>query len=223
MDRFAAKLLAKQAAFRLPVLRGHLVAWYPFLHTPAQLSYLCACLEQTRDVPGCIVEAGCYAGNTTLYLNRHMNAEGIEKRYWAIDTFAGFRDDDLEVEVARGQEREHYRRFFRINDQRWFDLAMRRDGARRVQSIAADVGAFEFSTVAPIAFCLLDVVFYRPVRLALPRIWEALSPGGVIVVDDFFDRGAFSGAGQAGREFVEARGLEVQRVHTKFGLLAKAA
>jgi SAM-dependent methyltransferase len=127
------------------------------------------------------------------------------------------------MEVARGQERDHYRGFFAVNDRRWFDYAMRREGVTRVRSVAADVGAFDFARVAPIAFCLVDVVFYQPVKLALPRIWEALAPGGIVVVDDFHedDSGAFSGAGQAYREFVEDRDMAPQRVDREYGLLVK--
>lgn len=221
MDRYGAKRMAKQLALRIPGLRDHLGTRYSFLHTPAQLAYLVSCLDQTRGVPGCVVEAGCYVGATTLFLNRHMTIADIERPYWALDTFSGFRDEDLDVEAARGQDRDHLRHFFTLNDQRWFDYAMRRDGVTRVRSVASDVGAFDFGRLAPIAFCLVDVVFYQPVKLALPRIWGALSPGGVVVVDDYFDRGAFSGAGQAYREFVETQGMEPCRVHNKFGLLVK--
>ncbi len=221
MDRHRAKKVARQLALRVPGLRDHLGPRYPYLHTPAQLAYLLSCLEQTRDVPGCVVEAGCYVGSTTLFLNRHMTVAGIEKPYWALDTFSGFRDEDLDVEVTRGQDRDHLRHFFTINDQQWFDYAVRRDGATRVRSVATDVGAFDFGRLAPIAFCLVDVVFYQPVRLALPGIWDALSAGGIVVVDDYSDKGAFSGAGQAYREFVEAQGMVPQRVHNTFGLLTK--
>ena len=220
-DRYSAKKLAKQVAFSVPRLRGHFGARYPFLFTPGQLAYLLSCLDQTREVPGCVIEAGCYRGNTTLFLNRHMNVEGIDKQYWAIDTFSGFRGPDLDVEVTRGQDRDHLSHLFFLNDQQWFDYAMRRDGATRVRSVAADVGAFDFGRVAPIAFCLVDVVLYQPVRLALPRIWEALSPGGVVVVDDYYDNGAFSGGGQAYREFCEAQGLEPRRANNRLALLVK--
>ena len=226
MDRYSAKRVARELTFHVPGLRDRLGARYPFLHTPAELAYLLSCLERTRDVPGSVVEAGCYQGNTTLFLNRHMTLEGIEKPYWAIDTFSGFRDEDLEMEVvARGQERDHYRGFFAVNNKRWFDYAMRREGVTRVRSVEADVGAFGFERTAPIAFCLVDVVFYRPVKLALPRIWDALSPGGLVVVDDFHedDGGAFSGAGQAYREFLEDRGMAPQRVNREYGLLVKEA
>jgi hypothetical protein len=220
VDKYDLKRFAKQIACRVPGLRSHLTAYYPYLHTPAQLAFLCACLEQTRNVPGCIVEAGCYQGNTTLYLNHHMTSLGIEKPYWALDTFSGVREEDLEVEVSHARGRGNYGRAFRVNDRRWFDAAMRRDGQTRVRSIAADIGSFDFGRLAPIAFCLVDVVFYQPVKRALPSLWQAISPGGMIVVDDYFGTGYY-GAGQAYSEFIEAHHLEPRRVHTKYGLLVK--
>lgn len=223
MDRYAARKMAKELVLHVPGLRDRLAVRYPYLHTPAELGYLVSCLEATRDVPGSVVEAGCFQGATTLFLSRHMTSAGIEKPYWAIDTFSGFRDEDLDAEVARGQRRAHYRGLFTVNDQRWFDYAMRREGVTRVRSVAADVGTFDYTSLAPIAFCLIDVVFYRPVKLALPGIWEALAPGGMIVVDDFHedDGGAFSGAGRAYREFVAEHGLELKRVSREYGLLMK--
>jgi O-methyltransferase len=218
-----AKRAAKRLALHVPGLRDRLGARYPYLHTPAQLAYLCACLDSVRDVPGAVVEAGAFQGNTTLFLNRHLSAEGIEKPYWAIDTFSGFLDEDLDGEVARGQDRGHYGGMFSGNDQRWYDYVIRRAGVTRVRSVAADVGSFDFGRVGPVAFCLVDVVLYQPVKRALPHIWEALSPGGIIVVDDYHadDSGAFSGAGQAYHEFAEERGIEPRRLHKEFGLLMK--
>jgi O-methyltransferase len=220
--RFTGKRLSKRLAFRVPLVRNHLIAWYPYEHTPAQLAFLCRCLDETRDVPGLIVEAGCFTGWTTVFLNRHMSVAGIEKPYVALDTFSGARAADLDVEVTRGKDRERYDAFA-VNDRRWFDLAVRRAGVSRVTSIAADIGAFDFSLLAPIAFCLLDVVFYQPTRLALPRIWAALGPGGILVVDDYFEKGSFDGAGQACREFAEAQGLAAERVLVKYAVLRKDA
>jgi len=161
IDRHRLRKLAKDLAFHTP-LRTRMGPRYQYLHTPAELAFLCRCLDETRDVPGCIVEVGCYRGDTTLYLNYHMTSEGIEKPYAAIDTFSGFTEAHLEVDVQRGEDRDFHRNSFGSNDQRWFDAAMLRSRFTRgrVRSIAADVGAFDFEQLAPIAFCLLDVVFH---------------------------------------------------------------
>ena len=219
IDTYVAWKTAKGLALRIPVVRERLGASYPFLHTPGQLIYLCSCLEATRDVPGSVVEAGCVQDHTTLFLNRYMSREGIEKPYWAIDTFSGLRDDDLHVDVERGQQRDHHHGRLTLNDRRWFDHSMRRGGVTRVRSVAADVGAFGFGQAGPIAFCLINVVNYRPVKLALPRIWDALAPGGVVVVDN--ESSAFGGAGHAYREFAAARGVAPRRVQKDYGVLFK--
>ncbi|MGA7623528.1 MAG: hypothetical protein WB630_12720 [Candidatus Acidiferrales bacterium] len=57
-------------------------------------------------------------------------------------------------------------------------------GIKRVKSVEDDVTKFDFSTIAPIAFCLLDVNLYKPISDVLPKIHGNMSPGGIIVVDD---------------------------------------
>lgn len=220
IDRFALKKLAKGLALHTR-LRNNIAPRYPYLFSPGQLALLCRCLDDTRDVTGCVVEAGCSVGHTTLFLTCHMAWESIEKPYVAIDTFAGFREKDLQVEVSRGKDRSYYRGHFTVNDQRWFDMAMQRAGATQVRSMRADVGTFDFGKLAPIAFCLLDVVFYQPTKLALPRVWEALSPGGIIVVDDCHVNHPYDGAGQAYHEFAAGHGLTPRIEQRKCGLLIK--
>ena len=48
---------------------------------PAAPRCLCSCLGRTRDMPGPAFEVGCFAGVTTVFLNKHMRAEGIEEPY----------------------------------------------------------------------------------------------------------------------------------------------
>jgi len=229
IDGHQLRKIAREVALHTP-LRAHMAPRYPYLHTPAELAFLCRCLDDTRDIPGCIVEAGCYRGETTLYLNYHMTSEGIEKPYVAIDTFSGFTEGNVDVDVRRDKDRDVYRSRFGFNDRRWFDAAMLRQNklARgRVRSIAADVGAFDFAQLAPIAFCLMDVVLYEPTRLALTRTWDVLSPGGIIVVDSIDpslqQAHPYLGSRQAYQEFVEGLGLDPRFEYTEYGVLTKQA
>ena len=221
-----ARALAFHTAFHTP-LRQYLPPRYQYLHTPAQLAFLCRCLDETRDIPGCIVEVGCYRGETTLYLNYHMTSEGIEKPYAAIDTFSGYKRADLDVDVQYGTHPDVYPTRFEVNDQRWFDAAMLRSGFTRgrVRSIAADAGAFDFARLGPIAFCLSDVVLDKPTRLGLPRIWDALSPGGIIVVDSVDPSlqapGCYFGSCHAYHDFVEELGLDPRFECRQYGVLTK--
>ncbi len=80
---------------------------------------------------------------------------------------------------------------------------------------------FDYSTIAPIAFCLVDVDPYVPIAKALPRIYHHLVPGGIIVVDDCAPDQTWDGALQAYSEFCRSMNLPEDLRHKKLGLIEK--
>jgi hypothetical protein len=100
MANLVSRIL-KHAAYRSPFAR--LVApRYIYNFRPAQLCFLTDCVDRTRDLPGPMLEIGCFSGATTVWLNMHMRASGIRKPYVALDTFEGFVQSDVEYELAAG-------------------------------------------------------------------------------------------------------------------------
>ena len=194
---------------------------YPYMFTPQQLHFLTDCLVETRNVTGCVVEAGCAFGATTVYLSRFMAAEEIERDYVVIDTFAGFVPDQVDHEIAVRGKRQEIRSIFAENSKAWFDRAMAVEGVPRLRSCAADVTRFDFASVGPIAFCLLDVDLYLPIRDALPKIHDRLASGGMIVIDDCAPGGDWDGALQAYQEYCAARGIAPEIHCDKLGVLRK--
>ena len=75
--------------------------------------------------------------------------------------------------------------------------------------------------IAPIAFCLIDLDLYRPIKNALPTIFKNVSKGGVIVVDDCKEGGVWDGALQAYIEFCDEIGIEPKIVYSKLGIIVK--
>ena len=214
----------KWCSAKTGVFSNLLFTQYPYMFTPQQLQFLTQCLVETRDVPGCVVEAGCAFGATTVYLNRFMAEEGIERRYIAIDTFAGFVSSHVAYEVTnRGKaaQKEDIRTAFADNSQVWLDETMRHEGIANVTSIAADVAHFDFEKLGPIAFCLLDVDLYLPIQGALPSIYSRLSPGGIIVVDDCLPDNIWDGAFQAYREFCAEQGITPAISQKNLGVIRK--
>jgi SAM-dependent methyltransferase len=188
---------------------------------PRQLMYLCECVKKTKEIPGCIVEAGCAYGDTTIFLKKYMQEEGIDKQYIAIDTFSGFVEEHVDHEIKmRGKPDTIHNHFFH-NKKQWYDFKLRNDGITDVTSVESDVMKFDFKAVGPIAFCLLDVDLYLPIRDVLPKIYDALSPGGIIIVDDCTPDKLWDGAFQAYREFVTARRLSECVVLDKLGVIQK--
>lgn len=209
----------KQLLLRTP-LRELFTYRYRFMFSPSQLGFLCQQITDTAGVPGSILEVGCAFGATTVFLNRHIDTLGIDTDYYAIDTFAGFTANDISYEHALGR---HYRysNEFRGNSKPWFDRTMRRNGVRRVTSFRADATTFDYTTIAPFRFALVDVDLYRPVLAVLEAIYGLVSPGGTIVTDDCQEGGRWGGAHDAFTEFTQPRGLDAVITDDHLGVIRK--
>jgi O-methyltransferase len=195
---------------------------YRYMFSPSQLGFLCEQITNMSEVPGSILEVGCAYGATSVFLNRHIDTLGIDVEYYAIDTFAGFTADDISCEHALGR-RYRYDKDFRGNSKAWFDRTMRRNGVRRVRSFCADATTFDYSSIAPFRFVLVDVDLYRPVLAVLEAVYQLVSPGGVIVTDDCLDEGRWAGAHAAFVEFTRPKGLDAVITGDQLGLIQKPA
>lgn len=219
--REAIKWMIKQALDRTPAAR-FLHPLYPYNFLPAQLGYLASCLDRVRGLPGPVFEIGCFQGATTVWLKKHMDATGIGKSYVAIDTFRGFLEADVQHELSARGKRLHARKYgidFRSNSKRWVEKTFKFNGLSGVSLIQADASTFDFSQYRDIAFALVDVDLYLPVKNVLSRMWDVMAEGGLIVVDDCVESELYDGALQAYLQFVKEKGLKPQIVHTKLGII----
>jgi O-methyltransferase len=184
---------------------------------------LVSCLTQTNGLNGPIFEIGCAAGHTTVFLNKHLDDLADRRDYICIDTFAGFTDDDIALEVRRGKDSNRYTYLFRAYRKDWFDRTIANNEISRVTSIQADVNTFDFSPFDQISFCLIDVDLMRPVSRALEEVFPRMAPGGIIVVDDCTPDAKFDGALAAYNDFVKRHGLAADIRHDKLGLISLPA
>jgi O-methyltransferase len=194
---------------------------YSYMFSPQSLVTLTRCIEETKDVPGCYVEAGCAYGATTVFLNKFMHHAGISKRYIAIDTFSGFVEEQADHETEKFGKPNALAHFFSVNKKAWYDYKLACDGVKGVESVESDVMRFNFAAIAPIAFCLIDVDLYLPVKDILPKIYSCLAPGGIIVTDDCNPTHLWNGAYHAYMEFMQAQELEPQIENGVLGIVKK--
>jgi O-methyltransferase len=216
-------ILIKEILFSSP-FRRYFVPRYVYNFSAPQLCFLCRCIEETKDVEGDIAEIGCADGSTTVFLNRYMDAQDIHKCYYALDTFSGFMPEDIEYEVSNRGKTGDLFDGFRINKKKWFDATMRHNNISRVRSIKTDVNKYDLTSLGPLSFVLLDVDLYRPMKKALPELYQVLSPGGIIVVDDCDPSSIqWDGSDQAYKEFSKQKDKSIHIVHRKLGILKKDA
>ena len=215
--KMAAKLAISRTSY------GRFIGYrYSYSFSPRQLSFLTVCIDRTAALTGGIAEIGCFLGYTSIFLNVHMNEERIEKPYYALDTFSGFVPEQLEYErAARGKAPVFalMRTAFTGNSQALFDRQLAWNGITRVRSIRADAAAFDYASIGPLSFALIDVDLYIPVLRALEKVVPLMQPGGMVVVDDCTPGQYYDGALQAYTEFTAGRGLPFKVVHKKLGLI----
>jgi O-methyltransferase len=162
-----------------------------------------------NGVIGDIVEFGCYAGTTSLFIRRLLDEQGEsdKRQFHAYDSFEGLPPKSREDESPAGTQfaagklnvskKDFLREFHQANlrppivHKGWFNKLS-----------AADVPE-------KIAFAFLDGDFYGSIKDSLKLVWPRLQPGGTILVDDY-GREALPGAERAVREFLHGKNLTVR-------------
>ena len=208
--------LLKRVAFRHTKLGA---PRYPFNVEPIQLATLIFEIDRMKHTAGAIVEIGVSRGMTTRFVCEHLIRSGCtDQVLYAVDTFQSFLKDDIEYEVTnRGETRgKDLKGMFDYND---FEIWKRNFSAFPfVKAFQSDCSKFDYASIAPIKIAFLDVDLYLPTRRALPRIYEHLCDGGVVMVDDV--QGDF-GARQAYLEFCSTLGVQPSVIGNKCGVIRK--
>jgi hypothetical protein len=211
------KELLKTIAFRhLPALSA---PRYAYGLDPIELAFLVGAITDRATTSGCIVEIGVARGMTTRFLAEHLVRQGIRKEYHAIDTFSSFTKHDLAYETESRRKTPSDLAGFSYND---FDIWKRNfSGFDFIRAHKCDCKDFDFTTIKPVSVALLDVDLYLPTSRTLPKLYDALEPGGVILLDDVKAESAYDGARQAYVEFSKSLGLPQEIVGLKGGVFRR--
>ena len=176
----------------------------PELRPDRLYAYLDA-LYQRREVPGGVVEVGCFRGGTTRLAYRFLQQVQPSRRYVAVDTFAGFADQQFEHDRRRGTP-DRLRTGFRMNDVGAVRRFLDADGCAGVELVDGDIATLPDSALPEtIAVCLLDVDLELPTYEGLCRVVARLAPGGITLVDDCDPGNDYSGALAGYRRFAGER------------------
>ena len=164
--------------------------------------------------PGIFIEAGCALGGSAIVLAK---AKQPERPLFVHDVFGMIPppsdDDGSEVHaryktIASGKAKGlggdlyyGYQENLRLRVAENFaecGIDLRKRHVRLIEGLFQDT----LDPAGPVALAHVDGDWYESVKVCLERIWPALSPGGVIVVDDYHD---WSGCRKATDEFLAGR------------------
>ena len=169
---------------------------------------------EESNTPGMLIEAGCALGGSSIMLAASKNPQRALKVYDVFSTIPPPSEKDGEDVTARyqlivegkatGFDGDVYYGYQENLEQKVAETFERFGYSVQSNSISLIPGLFQdtISPDGPVALAHVDGDWYESVKVCLERIWPELSPGGVIVVDDY---DAWTGCRLAVDEFISGR------------------
>jgi len=170
-----------------------------------------------RNVPGAFVECGVAQGGCAALIAQVAAAEGAGRACWFFDSFEGL-PDPTELDYAEGKTGRHVRPLVRgsclgtIEQVSWllFDhFHLSRERITLVKGWFQDTLPVTKAQIGPIALLRVDGDWYESTRCCLDQLYDQISPGGQIIIDDYC---SCFGARKATDEFIATHGIATRLV-----------
>jgi O-methyltransferase len=160
---------------------------------------------ERKGIAGDFVECGVYRGGSAAILGHALKRSTIARQLWLFDSFQGMpRPTEADGPSAPALEGDF------VGDEENVRRLLRKVGAPldRVKVVAGWFHeTFPSVAIPRVALLHIDADWYESVRLCLERFYDAVEPGGIVVLDDYFD---WPGCKAALEDFGRARGLHIE-------------
>jgi O-methyltransferase len=198
---------------------------------PPKLELLEDCVHEVRRVRGDFLEMGVALGGSAIVLADGM---GRRRHFHGYDVFAMIpppgKDDPPAVHeryrtIAEGRSEgiggETYYGYLDDLYDRVVAAFGRHGMAVDGDRISLHRGLFDetLHPAAAVAFAHVDCDWYEPVKLCIERVWPMLSPGGIMLFDDYNDYG---GCTKAVDEFAASEAGATLKTTKPSAVLVKA-
>ena len=160
-------------------------------------------IEITREIEGDYLEIGVFTGTSGLAALYYMEAAGIYRRSYFMDTFEGFTYPEALESMDLHWRGGHRLSGPEANLKRVSDLFSR--FSLPVRIIRGNICRVPLpEAIQAIAVCNVDVDLYDAVSAALQKVAPCISRHGIIVAEDSGHTPALGGALLATREFLQS-------------------
>lgn len=186
---------------------------------PSRVAKMVAHLEAYRrvlDVPGAIIECGVFKGSSfvTLATFRQLLDPMPDRQLVGFDTFADFPLTDFEPDVAKREAFVREAGSQSLGREELEAILERKGLAANVQLVAGNIletlpKFVDANPALRVALLNLDTDIYEPARVILEHLWPRMSPGGVVMLDDY---GVFEGETKAVDEYFAGQAITIEEL-----------
>jgi len=188
----------------------------PTPYCAASVNVLLALLPDAVNRAGMLAECGVYRGGTLVPTGLFLKQNNIAKIVYGFDSFQGF-DASVDSEIALGgsDSADKRRGGFSDTSLEYVAAKVRRWGVQQQVRLVRGYLERTLPLHAQERFCFvhLDVDIYESYRLALEFFYPRMTPGGIILLDEYNDP-PWPGCNKAVDEFLRdkpERLAEIQR------------
>ena len=205
------------AAYAAGVRTGQRIAPPEKLHIEWRVYVCCWAARHAARLAGDFVDCGVGTGIVSLAVCRYIDFETLQRRFWLFDTYAGIPEaqaSPVELALARSKNQRHY---FDSYDLVGSNFA----AYPNVRLVRGEVpGSLAQEDLRAIAYLHIDMNIAYPEVQASRVLWDRITPGGVVVYDDYAAP-AHAAQKQALDAFAAERSVSILSLPTGQGLLLK--
>ncbi|MFA7431625.1 MAG: TylF/MycF/NovP-related O-methyltransferase [Rhodospirillaceae bacterium] len=179
-----------------------------------RLDHLHACLDTilAEGIPGDLIETGVWRGGATIFMRAHLAAHDVRDRIvWVADSFDGLPRPSVKEDIGFDISKRH-QPILAIDEARVRTLFKRYDlldeHVRFLPGWFRDT--LPAAPIEQLALLRLDGDLYESTMDALLALYDKVSPGGFIIVDDY---GALPPCRQAVEDFRAERSINAPLEH----------
>ncbi|HTA29595.1 MAG TPA: TylF/MycF/NovP-related O-methyltransferase [Candidatus Cybelea sp.] len=164
-----------------------------------------ALAERVRDLPGCVVECGVWRGGMSAGIGKVM---GPQRDYFLFDSFEGLPPaKEIDGKAAMDWQSDKDSPSYYENCAAGTEFAEKAMALAGIKSFHLKKGWFDktlpgFKPPMPIALLRLDGDWYDSTMVCLSHLFDFVTPGGLIVLDDYY---TWDGCSRALHDFLSRR------------------
>jgi hypothetical protein len=148
-------------------------------------------LERTQSVDGDIAECGVYRARTLASIGLWVQQHSVGKRVFGFDSFTGFPDEAIAVDLKMGGEAYEHKRYGAFANTSLELLIQKLDQLGLSELVTLEAGLFSESlprhASRRFSFVHLDCDIYQSYKECLEFFYPRMSPGGVVLFDEYND------------------------------------